>query len=214
MSELNRSDPLTRIEEVLAQTREEREQRIRVELDGWQLRVKKQEDEDAFCYANLQAAVHGAEGPYHALLRSPEWSRTLAVIGTSGFCGYAPITQVDVPVHHYYRLGELSFGPAVILKRRGSFMAPVARIVLKVEGTLLPIITWWETGRTIPEDPDSPVIWLGFRRDAYRTVIRLCGLLRRGRLLRAVQSTHLRRITGVPQYKMYYPRTVTTRTSR
>lgn len=198
----------------MAQAREEREERIRGELDGWQLKVKKQEDEDAACYAMLRAAVHGAEEPYHALLKSSEWSRTLAAIGSSGFCGYAPITQVDVPVHPYYRLGELSFGPVVILRRKIHFMAPVAHIVLKVEGTLLPMITRWETGRTIPEDPDSPVIWLGFRRDAYRTVIRLCGLIRRGRLLRAVQSAHLRRITGVPLYKMYYPRTVTPRPSR
>lgn len=209
-----RSDPLARIDEVMSRAREEREQRIRGELDGWQLRVKKQEDEDAACYATLQAAVQGAEEPYHALLKSSEWSRTLAAIGSSGLCGYAPITQVDVPVHHYYRLGSLSFGPVVIVRRRIHLMAPVAQIVLKVEGTLLPIITWWETGLTIPEDPDSPVIWLGFRRDAYRTVIRLCRLIRRGRLLHAVQSAHLRRITGVPLYKMCYPRGVTPRTPR
>ena len=142
----------------------------------------------------LRAAVEQAEEPYQALLISPEWARTLSAnsIGKG-----TPITALDVPVERGSRGWTLSFGTVVILTRRVHAMAP-ATTVLKVEGSLMPVDTWWEEGRSIPQEPGSPLVSLGDRMTAYRTVLNLCLLLHRGRLLRSVQCGYLRRIGGSP----------------
>ena len=143
----------------------------------------------------LRAAVEQAEEPYQALLISPEWARTLSAnsIGKG-----TPITALDVPVERGSRGWTLSFGTVVILTRRVHAMAP-ATTVLKVNGTLTPVISWWEEGRSIPQDSGSPLVSLGDRMTGYATVLNLCVLLRSGRLLRVIQSSYLlRRIGGSP----------------
>ena len=81
-------------------------------------------------------------------------------------------------------------------------MAP-ATTVLKVNGTLTHVIPWWEECRSIPQEPGSPVVSLGDRMAGYRTVLNLCLILRRGRLLRVIQSAYLRRIEGHPLRRVY-----------
>ena len=203
MTDAGRTHPLSRIEDAVAQAQAEQEERSRWEMDSWRARVQKIEEEQAARTARLRTAVQAVEGPFHALLSSPEWTRTLAVMGLAEGI---PLANVDVPVHADYRLGYLSFGPTVTLKRKCHVTAPVAELVLKVEGTLLPIITWWETGSSNPQEAGSRLIDIYVRREALPTVIRLCALLSRGRLLRVIQSTRLRRMTGVPLYRRHHPR--------
>ena len=81
-------------------------------------------------------------------------------------------------------------------------MAP-ATTILRVEGTLLPFTSWWDAGLSIPQEPESPLISLSDRMEAYRTVMNLCLLLRRGRLLRSVQCGYLRRIGVSPLRRIY-----------
>lgn len=81
-------------------------------------------------------------------------------------------------------------------------MAP-ATTVLKVEGSLTPVNTWWETGASISQEAGSPSIPLSDRMAGYKTVLNLCVLLRRGRLLRVIQSSYFRRFGGSPLGRAY-----------
>lgn len=152
----------------------------------------------------LRAAVERAEEPYQALLISAEWGRMLAALSIGET---TPITALVAPVEASLRGWSLSFGPIVILSRKVHYMAPETTI-LQVAGTLTPLISWWEVGRSIPQEPGSPLVSLRDRMTAYRTVLNLCLLLRRGRLLRAIQSGYLRRIGDSP------PRLIHRRTMR
>jgi hypothetical protein len=82
------------------------------------------------------------------------------------------------------------------------YMAP-ATTVLKVTGTLMPVISWWEEGRSLPQKPGSPLASLGERMTGYATVLNLCLLLRRRRLLRVIQFAYLRRIPGAPLHRSF-----------
>lgn len=146
----------------------------------------------------LRAAVERAEEPYQALLTSSEWAGTVAAlsIGRS-----TPITALDVPVEAGLRGWAFSFGATVVLTKRVHFMAP-ATTVLKVNGTLMPVISWWEEGRSIPQEPGSPLVSLGERMTGYATVLNLCLLLHRGRLLRSIHCGYLRCIGGSPLLRL------------
>lgn len=147
----------------------------------------------------LRAAVEQAEEPYQALLISPEWARTLSAISIGKG---TPITALDVPVEAGLRGWTLSFGATIILTKRVHYMAPVAT-VLKVDGTLSPVLSWWEEGRSLPQKPGSPLVSLGERMTAYGTVLNLCRLLRKGRLLPVLQSAYLSCIRGSPLRRIY-----------
>ena len=138
----------------------------------------------------LRAAVERAEEPYQALLTSSEWARTVAAlsIGRS-----TPLTAMDVPVEAGLRGWALSFGASVVLAKRVHFMAPLATTVLRVESSLTPVISWWEEGRSTPQEVGFRLIPLSERMAGYNTVLNLCVLLRRGCLLRVIQSSYLRR---------------------
>lgn len=147
----------------------------------------------------LRAAVEHAEEPYQALLLSSEWARTLAAlsIGKS-----TPPTTLDVPVEAGLRGWALSFGATVVLTKRVHYIAPLATVILKVEGSLTPVITWWETGISSPQEVGRPLIPLSERMAGYQTVWSLCLLLHRGRLLRVIQSAYLRRIRSSLRFRL------------
>ncbi len=159
----------------------------------------KLKEEHAVRTPLLRAAVERAEEPYQALLISSAWARTLAALSIGK---NMPLTALNVPVEAGLRGWTLSVGPIVILTRTVHAMAPVAT-VLKVEGTLTPVITWWETGTSIPQEGGSPVISVSDRMAGYRTVLNLCLHIRRGTLLRVVQAKYLRRIGGSPLRRIY-----------
>jgi len=199
MNAFRRIDRVTLLENAVRWQIAERERKVR-EKEASRVRYMQALRQDfAVRTPILRAAIERAEGPYQALLTSSEWARTLAAlsIGRS-----TPLTAIDVPVEAALRLWALSFGHFVILTRRVHYMAPVATI-LKVEGTLSPVITWWKEGRSSPQEPGSPLISLSDRMAAYGTVLDLCLLLRRGRLLPVVQSAYLRRVGGSPLRRIY-----------
>lgn len=194
MNAFRRIDRVALLEEAVRRQMAERDRKAREEEVSRARYLLKLKEAHAVRTPILRAAVERAEEPYQVLLTSSEWALTLAALSIGKT---VPITALDGPVEAGLRGWTLSFGEKVILTRRVHYMAP-ATTVLKVEGTLTPVISWWKEGRSIPQEPGSPLVSLGDRMTAYRAVLNLCLLLRRGRLLRSVQSGCLRRIGGSP----------------
>ena len=199
MSTFPRIDRVAQFEKAMRWQKAECERRVHEVEASRASYLLNLEEEHAVRTPILRAAVERAEEPYQALLTSSEWARTVAALSIGRI---TPITTVDVPVEAGLRGWALSFGATVFLTKRVHYMAP-ATTVLKVVGTLTPVISWWEEGRSIPQEPGSPLVSLGDRMTAYRAVSNLCRLLRRGRLLRVIQSSYLRRIEGHPLRRIY-----------
>ena len=165
-------------------------------------------EEYAIRTPTLLAAIARAEGPYQALMNSSGWARTLAAasIGKA-----QPLTVLDASVPILPTGQYLSFGATVILRFRIHRMAP-CKTVLELRGTLEPIATWWQSGLSIPQEAGSPLVRLGDRMHAYPSVLSLCELLEKDRLLPLIQATYLRRIAGSPLRR--FARAVQSRLSR
>jgi hypothetical protein len=191
MRAFRRDDPVIRLEQAVRWQIAERDRKDREEEAYRVRRLKTMTEEYAVRTPILRAAGERAEKPYQALLTSSEWARTVAVISIGKT---VPITALDVPDEASLRGWALSFGATVVLTKRVHYMAPLATTVLKIEGSLSPTVSWWETGSSIPQEDGSPLISLSDRMAAYGTVLNLCLLLRRGRLLSVIQSAYLRRI--------------------
>lgn len=195
MNAFRRLDRVTLLEEAVRWQMAERERRVHEEEASRARHMRTLREEHSVQTPILRPAVERAEEPYQALLISPEWARTVAAlsIGRS-----TPVTTLDAPIEAGLRGWALSFGGTVVLTKRVHCMAP-ATTVLSVNRTLIPVISWWEEGRSIPQDSGSPLVSLGDRMTGYATVLNLCVLLRSGRLLRVIQSSYLlRRIGGSP----------------
>ena len=190
MSGVRPVDLLTQIEDEVKRQAAVREWSSR-EDDAFRTRAfLRLKEEYAARTPVLRAAVERAEEPYQALLISPEWSRTCALIGRGNDM---ESRTVDVPVEGYFR-GSLSFGWTIVLGRRVSFMSHKPMTFMKVEGSLVPIIEWWEAGYSIPQEAGSMYVLLGERMWAYATVLGLCELLGEGQFLNVIQSKHLHRL--------------------
>jgi hypothetical protein len=199
MNAFRRIDRVALLEEAVRRQMAERDRRASEDKASRVRYMQALRQQYAVRTPTLRSAVERAEEPYQALRASSEWTRTLAAlsIGKS-----TRITTVDVPVEAGLRGWALSFGATVVLTKRVHYIAPEATI-LKVDGSLLPVITWWEAGASIPQASGSPAISLSDRMAGYRTVLNLCQLLRTGRLLRVVQSSYLRRIGSSPLRRIF-----------
>lgn len=200
MTDSPRGDPLASADEGSERAIREDAERRRNITEFHRACAQRYEDEKAARSLRMRCAVEEAEGPYQALLKSPEWFRTVAVFG---FYTNRVVLEFPVPVDKGYHLGSMWFGTRVTLNRRGHVEAPLPRLILQVEGSLLPIITWWETRRSIPQQQDSPVLDYTAHKEAFCTFIHLCDLVRRGRVLRVIQAARLRVLNGPPLHRIY-----------
>ena len=187
MRGINGNNRLARLEDAARHRVADHERKARQDeaaLLRMNLRTKR---EYAALTPLLRAAVAGAEAPYQALLGSRAWARTCEAVEIAEG---RPTTGLAAPIRCSYGL-SLSFGPTITLHRKLQVMAP-RTVAMKVEGSLTPIAQWWETGRSIPQEPGSPVISLYTRVSACPTILEMCDLLRTGRLLDVIQSGYLR----------------------
>ncbi len=191
MSLFSVSDPLIRLEEGVKWQLAERERTETRERASRARRYRELEEEHASRTPAFFAAVERAEEPYQALLLAPEWSRTLAALNIGKG---TPVTTVEVPVPILFPRQSFSFGQTVTLRFKIHRMAPW-RTVLEVGDTLAPTSVWWTTGRSNPLEEGSPLVSVSDRMSACPTLLNLCDLLQRGRLLPAIQTAYLHRMS-------------------
>jgi hypothetical protein len=202
------TDLVTELETAMRREMDERKQKEAKEAADQDRYYRETKEDYALRTPTLLAAVARAEGPYRALLNSVEWSRTLEAVSIGKD---KPLTALDVPGPILHPRQFLSFGATVILEFRIHLMAP-RFTVLELRGTLEPIATWWREGLSIPQEPGSRRISLNYLSRACPTVLNLCELLEKGRLLRTIQAVYLRRVAGSPLRR--FARAVSSRVSR